>query len=194
LRDAAEAARLAAEPWKNRLRYHQEREADPCLCRDFVGGRGLQARLLSEHLEKIGPLKDPLSPEKRIIIDNAVANDTPIPTAGRGSCTFVGTMTRSPELVSWVPGHKPVYGMIAHSSCGGLFHNMLKRAGIDQLIIDGKADRPVRIQVIEDKLRIVDAEGELFQVVDSLGLCDFFTADVSSEPFLSLYHALTGVA
>jgi aldehyde:ferredoxin oxidoreductase len=39
------------------------------------------------------------------------------------------------------------------------------------------------------------AEGQAGKaLVDSLGLCDFFTADVSSEPFLSLYHALTGVA
>jgi aldehyde:ferredoxin oxidoreductase len=29
-------------------------------------------------------------------------------------------------------------------------------------------------------------------LVDSLGLCDFFTADVTSDLFLSLYHALTG--
>jgi len=140
--------------------------AEPGLCRDFIGGRGLQARLLAEHLEKIGPLKDPLSPENRIIIGNAAANDTPIPTAGRGSCSFVGTMTRSPQPVSWVPGHKPVYGMITHSSCGGLFHNMLKRAGIDQLIIDGRADRPVRIRVIDGEPRIIDAEEDLFQVVD----------------------------
>jgi aldehyde:ferredoxin oxidoreductase len=138
--------------------------ADPALCRDYIGGRGLQARLLADHLEKTGPLKDPLSPENRIIIGNAAVNDTPIPTAGRGSCSFIGTMTRSPQPVSWVPGHKPVYGLITHSSCGGLFHNMLKRAGIDHLIIDGRADRPVRIQVIEGDLRIVDAEDELFQV------------------------------
>ena len=140
--------------------------ADPDLCRDYVGGRGLQAKLLSEHLKKIGLLKDPFSPDNRIILGNAAVNDTPIPTAGRGSCSFIGTMTRSPQPVSWVPGHRPVYGMITHSSCGGLFHNMLKRAGIDHLIIDGKADRPVRIQAVEGDVRIVDAEEDLFQVVD----------------------------
>ncbi len=140
--------------------------ADPGLCRDYVGGRGLQARLLWEHLNKIYPLKDPLSPENRIIIGNAAANDSPIPTAGRGSCSFIGTMTRSSEPVSWVPGHRPVYGMITHSSAGGLFHNMLKRSGIDHLIIDGRADRPVRIQVIEGDVQIVEAEEDLFQTVE----------------------------
>jgi aldehyde:ferredoxin oxidoreductase len=139
--------------------------ADPTLCRDYVGGRGLQAQLLSEKLQAGAPLKDPLGPGNRIVIGSAAANDTVIPTAGRGSCSFIGTMTRSPESGAWVPGHRPIYGMITHSSAGGLFHNMLKRAGIDQLIIDGRADRPVRIEVIEGAVRVVDAEESLFQKV-----------------------------
>jgi len=39
------------------------------------------------------------------------------------------------------------------------------------------------------------AEGQSGKaLVDSLGLCDFFTADVGSELFLSLYQALTGIS
>ncbi len=144
--------------------------ADPAFCRDYVGGRGLQARLLYDKLKISGPLQDPLSPGNRIIIGSAAANDTAIPTAGRGSCTFIGTMTRSPEYAAWVPGHKPVYGLVTHSSAGGLFHNMLKRAGIDQLIIDGRADRPVRIEAVEGAVRVVDAEDELFSQVGGRSL------------------------
>jgi aldehyde:ferredoxin oxidoreductase len=138
--------------------------ADPGYCRDYVGGRGLQARLLADHLEKTGPLKDPLSPQNRVIIGNAALNDTAVPTAGRGSCSFVGTMARSPEPVSWVPGHKPIYGLATHSSAGGLFPNMLKRAGFDQVIIDGRADRPVRLEAVDGAIRIVDAEDDLFEM------------------------------
>jgi aldehyde:ferredoxin oxidoreductase len=37
------------------------------------------------------------------------------------------------------------------------------------------------------------AEGQAGKaLVDSLGLCDFFTGDITAEPFLSLYGALTG--
>ena len=140
-------------------------EADPVLCQDYVGGRGLQARLLYDKLKAAGTLKDPLGPGNRVVVGSAAANDTPIPTAGRGSCSFIGTMTRSPEPAAWVPGHKPLYGMVTHSSCGGLFPNMLKRAGIDQLIIDGRADRPVRIEAVEGEVRIVEAEESLFQTV-----------------------------
>jgi len=140
--------------------------ADPSAARDYVGGRGLQARLLADHLEKTGPLKDPLSPANRIIIGTAALNDTAVATAGRGSCSFVGTMARSPEPAAWVPGHKPVFGLVTHSSAGGLFPNMLKRAGFDQIIIDGRADRPVRLEVVGGACRIVDAEDELFETVE----------------------------
>ena len=137
--------------------------ADPGYGRDYVGGRGLQARLLADHLEKTGPLKDPLAPQNRIIIGSAALNDTAVATAGRGSCSFVGTMARSPEPASWVPGHKPIYGLVTHSSAGGLFPNMLKRAGFDQVIIDGRADRPVRLEAVDGAIRILDAEDELFE-------------------------------
>jgi len=137
--------------------------ADPETYRDYIGGRGAQAFLLHKHLKRVGPLRDPLGPDNRIIIGTAAANDTPIPTAGRGSCSFIGTMTRSPEPASWVPGHKPVYGLITHSSAGGLFHNMLKRAGFDQVIIDGRADKPVRLLVSEGQVSILDAEDALFE-------------------------------
>ena len=140
--------------------------ADTAYCRDYVGGRGLQARLLADLLEKNGPLHDPLSPGNRIILGNAALNDTPVPTAGRGSCSFVGTMTRSPESVPWVAGHKPLYGLVTHSSAGGLFHNMLKRAGFDQVIIDGRAEQPVRLEVVEGAVRIRDAEDSLFRMVN----------------------------
>jgi aldehyde:ferredoxin oxidoreductase len=39
------------------------------------------------------------------------------------------------------------------------------------------------------------AEGQAGKaLVDSLGLCDFFTGDITAEPFLSLYRAVTGIA
>jgi len=139
--------------------------ADPGYCRGYVGGRGLQARLLADHLEKTGPLRDPLSPQNRLVIGSAALNDTAVATAGRGSCSFVGTMARSPEPASWVPGHKPVYGLVTHSSAGGLFPNMLKRAGFDQVIVDGRSDRPVRLEAVEGAVRIVDAEDDLFETI-----------------------------
>jgi aldehyde:ferredoxin oxidoreductase len=42
---------------------------------------------------------------------------------------------------------------------------MLKRAGLDQVIVDGRADRPVRLLVTDRRLEIVDAEDDLFESV-----------------------------
>ncbi len=140
--------------------------ADASICRDYIGGRGIQARLIAEHLGRIGCLVDPLSPSNRLVIGSAALNDTCVATAGRGSCSFISPMTRSPEPAPWVPGHRPLYGLLTHSSAGGVFHNMLKRAGVDQLIIDGRADRPVRLLVTESGIRIIDAEEDLFERVD----------------------------
>ncbi|MCJ7613061.1 MAG: hypothetical protein MUP19_12460 [Candidatus Aminicenantes bacterium] len=139
---------------------------DPQVYERYVGGRGVQAYILYEHLKRLGPIRDPLGPDNRVVIGSAAPNDTPVPTAGRGSCSFIGTMTRSPNDAPWIPGHKPLYGLITHSSAGGLFHNMLKRAGFDQIIIDGRADRPVRILVSQGRVEILDAEDDLFEARD----------------------------
>jgi len=142
--------------------------ADLATCRGYLGGRGVQARLIHDHLRGLGPLRDPRAPENRIILGTAAPNDTRVPTTGRGSCSFVSPMTRSTGPAPWVPGHAPVYGLLTHSSAGGLLPNMLKRAGLDQLIIDGRADRPVRLLVTDDAVRIVDAEDSLFERVDGM--------------------------
>ncbi len=139
--------------------------ADGDIYRDFIGGRGVQARLLYDHFKSRVPLRDPLGPENRVVIGNSAPNDTFLPTAGRGSCSFIGSMTRSDAPAPWVQGHKPVHGLITHSSCGGLFPNMLKRAGFDQVIIDGRADRPVRLLAVDGDINIIDAEDELFESV-----------------------------
>ncbi|MGB9764057.1 MAG: aldehyde ferredoxin oxidoreductase C-terminal domain-containing protein [Candidatus Saccharicenans sp.] len=139
-------------------------EADPEIYRLYLGGRGVQAYLIHQHLKKLGGLKEPLSPLNRIIIGNSSLNDTTIPTAGRGSCSFISPFTYSPRKRPWLENRPPIYGLLTHSSCGGIFPNMLKRAGIDQLVIDGRADKPVRILVNEGKVEILEAEPELFEV------------------------------
>ncbi len=137
--------------------------ADERACREYVGGRGVQAALIHDHLRRTGPIRNPLSPQNRIVIGGAACNDTPVPTAGRGSCSFVSPMTRSAGPAAWVPNHRPVFGLPTHSSAGGRFPNTLKRAGIDQLIVDGRADRPVRLIVAGGSVRIIEAEAELFE-------------------------------
>ncbi len=142
------------------------KEADPELYRLFIGGRGIQAYLIYQHLKERGPIKDPLSPASRIIVGNSSLNDTAVPTAGRGSCSFISPFTYSPAEKEWLERRTPVFGLLTHSSCGGLFPNMLKRAGFDQIIIDGRAEKPVRLLVVEGKVEIIEAEPELFEEIN----------------------------
>ena len=82
-------------------------DADPALYRDYIGGRGVQARLIFDHLLKTGPPADPLSPANRIILGTGALNDTAVPTAGRGSCSFISPMTRSPKRRLGFPAMSP---------------------------------------------------------------------------------------
>ncbi len=139
---------------------------DPEVYRKYIGGRGVQAYLLFLKLKNNGPVRDPLGPENRIILGTSAPNDTFIPTAGRGSCSFISPMTRSLKPCSWVPEHKILYGLITHSSCGGQFPNRLKRAGFDQVIIDDRASQPVRLLLENGKAHIIKAEDELFEEIE----------------------------
>ncbi len=153
--------------------------------RDYLGGRGVQAWLMHEHLHATGPVPDPFSPQNRIVIGSSALNDTRLPTAGRGSCSFISPMTRSVEASAWVPMHRPVWGLLTHSSAGGTFPNALKRAGIDQLVIDGCADRPVRLHASDGTVQVIDAEDDLF---DRGGSRPIVGTSSAVTDRLELYH------
>ncbi|MGE5361864.1 MAG: aldehyde ferredoxin oxidoreductase N-terminal domain-containing protein, partial [Bacteroidales bacterium] len=142
--------------------------ADAEVCRQYIGGRGVQAHLVAQKVASLAPLGNPLSPDNRLVIGSGPLNDAAVATAGRGSCTFISPVTWSAQPAPWIPGHTPIHGLLTHSSAGGLFPNMLKRSGIDHLVIDGRADEPVRLVVTGEGVVIVDAEPELFEEVGGL--------------------------
>ena len=137
-------------------------DSDSSIEESFLGGRGLQGRLLFEKVKALkGAVENPLGPENRIIIGCSAPNDTKIHTAGRGSASFFSPMTRSKKPL--LDGAPPVFGLVTHSSVGGSFANKLKKAGIDQLILDGAAKEPMRIEVIDGNVTIKAAEDSLFE-------------------------------
>jgi aldehyde:ferredoxin oxidoreductase len=73
----------------------------------------------------------PLSPEAIIIINTGPLNATTAPSTSRFNMTFKHVLS----------------GGIATANCGGNFGTMLKKAGIDGLIIKGKAKTPSRIVI-----------------------------------------------
>ena len=112
---------------------------DPSLARDFLGGLGLAVKLAHEHLE---PGNDALAPENPIVLGAGALVGTDLPASSR-----LFSITKLPTS-----------GTIGWSGAGGVtFACMLKNAGYDQIVIKGRADRPVYLEIIDDQVTLRDA-------------------------------------
>jgi aldehyde:ferredoxin oxidoreductase len=137
------------------------RASDPAVEMDYLGGRGIGAYFLAERMRACGGPINPLGPENRIVIGGAPCHGARLHTAGRGSASFISPMTCSRKPL--LKGLQPIHGLLTHSSIGGTFPNRMKKAGIDQIIIDGRSPSPVRIIIDGDSVRIVSASSGFFE-------------------------------
>ncbi|MDD3074192.1 MAG: aldehyde ferredoxin oxidoreductase family protein [Eubacteriales bacterium] len=96
--------------------------------RKYVGGKILAARIM---LAETRPGIDPFEPENIIVVNTGPLTATGVPSSGRFNITTKNVLT----------------GGIGTSNCGGNFGIKLRRAGIDGLIIRGRARQPVYIEV-----------------------------------------------
>jgi len=106
----------------------------------YLGGKIMGAKLLYD-LQPEG--LDPLAPESVLIINTGPANGSGAPSSSRFNLTFKNVLT----------------GGIASTNCGGQFGVMLKRAGFDGIIIAGKSDVPVCIEILDGSIEIRNASG-----------------------------------
>jgi aldehyde:ferredoxin oxidoreductase len=106
----------------------------------FIGGRGLGTKIF---MDEVDPMVDPLSPENKLIIVTGPLTGTPVPTGGRYM-----VVTKS-----------PLTNTIACSNSGGYFGAEFKAAGYDIIIFEDKADSPVYLTIVDDKVEIKDASG-----------------------------------
>jgi aldehyde:ferredoxin oxidoreductase len=107
--------------------------------KDYLGGRGIGARIL---YEENPPHVDPYSPENRLIFFT-----TPIMGTTAPCCVKFSLVTKS-----------PLSGTILMSLAGGFFGPAFKRTGYDGIIITGKAKGPVYIQIVDEQVKILDAQ------------------------------------
>ena len=131
------------------------------LVRAFLGGRGLNvAGLLRELPAGVAPL----SPEAPLFVGVGPLVGTSFPGGARFNIT-----ARSPQT-----------GILGDSNAGGFFGPELRFAGIDQLVITGKAVHPVFLWIDDDRVEFKDARGlwgmDTVQVTTAiqqeLGSCD----------------------
>lgn len=117
------------------LRYYELPEK---MIREFIGGKGIGAKILYDEL---APKVDPLSPENLLIFAPGPLTGTIAPTSGRWA-----VVTKSPHT-----------GIFLDSQVGGHFGAALRRAGVDILIVRGKAEKPVYLYVENGEVQILDA-------------------------------------
>jgi len=107
---------------------------------DFVGGRGLGIKYLYDELDKG---VDPLGPENKLLLVTG-------PLAGTRTCASS----------RWIAVTKsPLSNTYTRSSGGGDFGAWLSFVGLDFILIEGRAEKPVYIYLEDNDYRIGDARG-----------------------------------
>ncbi len=108
------------------------------LCRDFIGGYGLGARIIYSH-QKTGV--DPLGPENILGFLTGPLTGTPTPTGTRYT-----VVAKSPLTGTW-----------GDANSGGEFGPYLKFAGYDGVFFTGISDKPVYLFIDNGKAELRDA-------------------------------------
>jgi aldehyde:ferredoxin oxidoreductase len=106
--------------------------------RQFLGGRGLGAKLL---FDRVGPEVEPLLPDNVLIFTAGPLAGTPWPTAARLHVTF----------------KSPLTGAYGYANSGGFFAAELRHAGYDALLITGRAPQPSVLRIEDGEIRIEPA-------------------------------------
>lgn len=114
-------------------------ELDLDLAKKFIGGRGLGTKILMD--EGIATV-DPLSEQNKLIYITGPMTGAAVPTGGRYM-----VVTKS-----------PLNSMIASSNSGGKWGGKLKYAGWDAIIVEGKSEKPVYINIEDETVEIKSAE------------------------------------
>jgi len=104
----------------------------------FIGGRGLATKML---MDEIDPQVDALSVDNKLIFVTGPLTGTPTPTGGRYM-----VVTKS-----------PLTGTVACSNSGGYWGAELKFAGYDAIILEGKSDSPIYLNIVDGEVEIKDA-------------------------------------
>ncbi len=105
---------------------------DKKLCDDFIGGRGISAKIL---FDEVPPGVEPFSAGNKLIFSCGPLSGTSAPCPARFHVT----------------AKAPLTGIMGNSNAGGYFGPAMKRAGYDHIIIEGKSQEPVYLWIDNDQ-------------------------------------------
>ena len=116
----------------------KEESLNPQVAKDYIGGRGSGIYYMINELD---PRCDPLKVDNILIMATGPLTGTKAPTGARYM-----VMTKS-----------PLTGAITCSNSGGQFPAELKKAGIDMIIFEGKANEPVYLWIDQGRAELRSA-------------------------------------
>jgi aldehyde:ferredoxin oxidoreductase len=108
------------------------------ITRQFLLGRGINAWLIAQHLE---PDCDPLAPESALAFSCGLLTGTAAASSSRLHVNAISPLT----------------GLLGSSNVGGHFGAELRAAGIQTLLIRGRAPHPVTVHIDGDQAELRDA-------------------------------------
>ena len=115
--------------------------------REFGGGLGMGAAIFWDLCVAPGRWdpKDAFNPDNVITLMSGPLAGTGIPSAGR---TSVSGLAPQSWPVNW----------FSHSNFGGVFAPFMKYAGWDGIVIEGRSDVPVYLNIVDDRVTLEDAK------------------------------------
>jgi len=135
---------------------------DETIVRDYVGGLGTCIKLASDLIPR-GVA--PLSPESVFVLGVGPLVGTDLPSSSR----------------MYVVGKLPGSGTVGWCGAGGYsFGAQLKYAGYDHVVVTGKADKPVYLDIDDQRIYIRDAKDLWGQGVDDT--TEFFHEKLDAHP------------
>jgi aldehyde:ferredoxin oxidoreductase len=115
-----------------------EERVDPEWVRDYLGGTGLAARIL---YGEVAPGTDPLGPDNVLVFATGPVTGTRAPTSGRHSVSALSPLT----------------GVLGEATSGGKWGTALRRAGVDLVVVEGRAEEPTYLHVDDGEWELHDA-------------------------------------
>ncbi|HDR72908.1 MAG TPA: aldehyde ferredoxin oxidoreductase [Methanoculleus sp.] len=136
------------------------KETPDDLKRDYLGGRGFGARIVTDHMD---PAADPLSPENVFVVASGPLTGTGIPLGSRYE----------------VNAKSPLNGTLMSANSGGTFGWKIKKAGFDAAVFFGRSDKPVYLFLSEGTAELRDAAAYWGMTVHET--TDALIADIGDE-------------
>jgi len=112
---------------------------DEEFAKKWVGGRGFAIKILYDELK---PGIDPLGPDNKFVVALGPIAGVPAPNTGK----------------TVVAAKSPITGGYGDGNLGSRVTEHLRKAGFDVLIVEGKAEKPTYIEILDDKVQFLSAE------------------------------------